>query len=344
MAAGIAVLSLTLWTILGTTVIFFNASLLQHYRHPIALTCWHMVVSCMLVAVVQLVRPGLLSTGDEAKGIAPLTFRRSVELGVPVAVMAACGLVMTNAAYLYLTASFIQMMKAGTSASVYMVGCLLGTQTWSVPVAKTLAVITLGLIIATIEEVKFDARGFLLQLAALLSEAVRINLLEVRLKSAGYRLNPLSSMKIFAPLIMVILGSLMVVLDPAAMDVEAIRAIGYGTFALNGAVACCLNLSVFLAIQVASGLTFALAGILKDSMIILGAGIFKGEGLCTTQLVGYCMAVLGLQVYAAVSKAPADFEAGVLPTLARRLRALVSRSSSDDGRELLQRDGSKSAT
>ena len=40
---------------------------------------------------------------------------------------------------------FCQMIKAWTASVVYLVGCLWGTQTWSEAVAKTLLVITTGL-------------------------------------------------------------------------------------------------------------------------------------------------------------------------------------------------------
>uniref|UniRef100_A0A7S2E0A5 Sugar phosphate transporter domain-containing protein n=1 Tax=Alexandrium andersonii TaxID=327968 RepID=A0A7S2E0A5_9DINO len=143
------------------------------------------------------------------------------------------------------------------------------------------------------------------------------------MKSAGYKLNPLSSMKIFSPLIMILLGTALVVLDPSALDIEKIAEVGWGPFALNGMVACGLNLAVFLVIKIASGLIFALSGVLKDFLIITGSAVFKGETISTMQMGGYVIAVLGLQMYAAVSKAPADFEAGVLPELFRRIKELV---------------------
>mmetsp|Transcript_21719 Transcript_21719/g.61596 ORF Transcript_21719/g.61596 Transcript_21719/m.61596 type:complete len:372 (-) Transcript_21719:98-1213(-) len=316
-------MALGLWMCLSITVIFFNAGLLGRFPHPIALVCWHQVVSCMLVATIQLVKPGLLKTGDEANDIPPLTLWRSVELGTPVALMAAIALVASNTAYLYLSVSFIQMVKAWTSSSVYLTGILLGTQKWSVPVAKTLGGITLGLMIASLGEVKFNAWGFSLQVVALLAEAARITMLEVRLKSQGYKLNPLSSMKVFAPLIMCTLAVLLLSTDREALNPDSLAAVGWEPFALNGLVACGLQLAVFLCIQLASGLVYALSGIVKDFLIIIGAAVFRGDRINTTQMVGYVIAVLGLQAYAAVSKAPEAFSKGVVPELCRQLGELL---------------------
>jgi len=315
----VSVGAIMVWMCLSMTVIFFNAALLGSFRHPIALTCWHMVVSCMLVTCIQICKPGLLETGDEANGIPPLTLRRSVQLGMPVALVGAFGLVSGNMAYLYLTVSFIQMIKAWTSSAVYITGCLLGTQRWSRPVAKTLLTVTIGLTLASLGEVNFDALGFVIQVMSMSAESLRINMLEIRLKSQGYKLNPLSSMKIFAPLIMCTLGTMLLLLDREALDLEVISAIGWGTFTLNGMFACCLNLAVFLCIQVASGLVYALSGVVKDLMIVSGAAIFRGDSITPLQVVGYTIAILGIQAYSVVSKEPAGFEAGVAPELARRL-------------------------
>jgi len=319
--------TIVLWMCLSMAVIFFNASLLHKFRHPIALVCWHQVVSCMLVAVIQVVKPGMLETGDDANGIPALTLRRSVKLGMPVALMASLGLVTSNTAYLYLTVSFIQMIKAWTSSCVYVVGCMTGTQTWSWPIAKTLSIVTLGLMISSAGELNFNAYGFCMQVVALLAEAVRINMLEIRLKSAGYKLNPISSMKIFAPLIMILLVVTLVLVDPGAIDVDQIAEIGWGSFALNGMVACGLNLAVFLVIKTSSGLLYALSGVLKDILIISGSAIFRGDSITPLQMAGYALAVLGLQVYAAVSRGPAEFEAGIVPELWRRLTQSVKQSS-----------------
>merc|ERR1719210_751126 len=96
------VATVAIWMLTSMAVILFNASILQTYKHPIALTCWHMVVSCTLVACIQLFKPGLLKTGDDANGVPSLTLRRSIELGLPVALTAALALVTSNTAYLYL--------------------------------------------------------------------------------------------------------------------------------------------------------------------------------------------------------------------------------------------------
>ncbi|CAK0909271.1 unnamed protein product, partial [Prorocentrum cordatum] len=182
---------------------------------------------------------------------------------------------------------------AWTPACVYTTGCLMGTQKWSVPILK------------------FNLWGFTLQLLALLSEGLRLNLLELRLKSQGYKLNPLSSMQVFAPMVGLILFVCALLFDRSAFDAEKIAAIGEGVFVANGLVAFLLNIVIYLAIQRASGLTFALAGVIKDILIILGGFFFQAQGISRLQVAGYAIALAGLQAYGVVSKSPESFELGV---------------------------------
>merc|ERR1719162_758173 len=118
------------------------------------------------------------------------------------------------------------MIKAWTSGCVYLVGCAMGTQTWSTSIAKTILTIIIGLTIASFGELQFDMWGFCLQVISILLEGMRINLLEICLKSNGYKLNPLSSLQIFAPIMFCILVPCVAIWDQSALSMEAINTIG----------------------------------------------------------------------------------------------------------------------
>eukprot|EP00929_Paragymnodinium_shiwhaense_P063035 TRINITY_DN31521_c0_g1_i1.p1 TRINITY_DN31521_c0_g1~~TRINITY_DN31521_c0_g1_i1.p1 ORF type:complete len:367 (+),score=57.08 TRINITY_DN31521_c0_g1_i1:127-1227(+) len=318
-ATYVVVAAIALWISLSTTVIVFNAALLQDFRHPVALIAWHMLVGSCLIFCVRLVKPGWVYTGDDEKGIPPLTQWTAFRLGLPVALVHCISMVFGNTAYLHLKVGFIQMIKAWTSGLVYLVGCGMGTQTYSTPVAKTILGITLGLTVASLGELEFNWTGFSLQVVSILLEGVRINLLEIYLKSKGYKLNPLSSLQIFAPIMLVCLIPLVLVLDMEALQLEKLEQVGQLTLVVNALCAFFLNLSVYLVIQVASGLMFALGGVFKDVLIICGSVIVFGSPLTVTQIIGYLFALASLQAYGQVSKEPAAYEDGVIPVLWKRL-------------------------
>lgn len=314
----IAIVVLAVWVALSATLIIFNAALLGSYRHPVLLTCWHQFVSVVLIVCIRVAFPKAVATGDEEKGVPALTLCSAIWLGLPVAVCQSIGLVCGNTAIMYLSVAFCQMIKAFTPACVYASGCVLGTQNWSMPIFKCLCVITIGLVITSIGELSFHLFGFVMQLLALLTEGLRLTLLEVRLKSQGYKLNALSSVMVFAPMVCITLFVSALLFDRSAFDLEQINEIGGLVFGANAGVAFLLNVSIYLAIQYASGLVFTLAGIIKDLMIVAGGCIFQGQSISVTQMLGYTVAMLGLQAYGIVSRSPADFDEGVLTELLRR--------------------------
>mmetsp|Transcript_64295 Transcript_64295/g.182340 ORF Transcript_64295/g.182340 Transcript_64295/m.182340 type:complete len:182 (+) Transcript_64295:2-547(+) len=123
---------------------------------------------------------------------------------------------------------------------------------------------------------------------------------------------------VFAPMVCVMLFLSALVFDQSAFDVEQIAEIGVGIFGANAVVAFLLNVAIYLAIQCASGLVFTLAGILKDFLIVAGSCALQGTQISTTQLVGYTMALAGLQAYGVVSRSPSDFEDGVVMAMLRK--------------------------
>eukprot|EP00434_Breviolum_minutum_P026589 symbB.v1.2.023503.t1/scaffold2074.1/size157288/3 len=256
--------ALAFWIAMSASMIIFNAALLRDFRHPVWLTFWHQSVSSCLVFMLRLIKPSLVSTGDDEDGRPALTVVGAMRIGVPVAAAQCVGLIAGNTAVMYISVSFCQMIKAWTPTCVYMVGCLVGTQKWSSATAKTLATITTGLMITSVGELKFEWYGFCMQCTALLSEGVRINLLEMLLKSSGFKLNPLSSVMVFAPFASSILLVIGLVTDPDAIRMEVVQNIGELALFVNALIAFLLNIAIYIAIQVASGLIYALAGIVKD--------------------------------------------------------------------------------
>lgn len=65
-------------------------------------------------------------------------------------------------------------------ASVFIVGCAIGTEGFSVNVAANMAVVTVGVAIASYGEINFVVIGVLLQLVAIVAEATRLSLVQVR--------------------------------------------------------------------------------------------------------------------------------------------------------------------
>ena len=100
----------SVWIGLSGTVILYNKWILAYYGfpYPIALTIWHMTFSSGLAFAI--VRLGYV----EACNMSAETYVKAV---VPIGACFAGTLWLGNAAYLYLSVSFIQMLKVSIDQS-----------------------------------------------------------------------------------------------------------------------------------------------------------------------------------------------------------------------------------
>lgn len=90
---------------------------------------------------------------------------------------------LSNSAYLYLSVSFIQMTKSLMPGLVYASGVFLGTERFSKGVTGNMLLIAFGVVVCAIGELNLVIGGLVQQLTALLFEAMRLTMVQVRLLS-----------------------------------------------------------------------------------------------------------------------------------------------------------------
>jgi hypothetical protein len=78
-------------------------------------------------------------------------------------------------------------------------------------------------------------------------------------------------------------------------------------FFLNGLVAFALNLSVALVIKKASALAYVFTGIFKDVMIVTTSAL-TGGSVTRLQVVGYGIAMVGIQTHNAYKRNTKEYE------------------------------------
>ncbi|WIA22729.1 hypothetical protein OEZ86_009689 [Tetradesmus obliquus] len=253
---------MALWIFLSAFVIMLNKYILDPklggFPFPLTLTAAHMlfcaVVSWLLVKVKLIDAPAMPSE---------VYFRCVLPIGALFAVVLWTG----NAAYLYLSVSFVQMMKAMMPLLVYTVGTAFGTEKWCVRTGINLAVVVAGVAIASYGEVVFVLVGAAFQAVSMLSEATRLTLVQLLLQGRGIKLNPITTLYHVAPVCLMFL-----VLPFAWLEAERLMSqewkVGPGLLLLSAAAAFALNCSIFLLIGKTSALTLNIAGVAKDVMLI----------------------------------------------------------------------------
>lgn len=275
------------WIALSAGVILYNKWVLTRsgFPFPISLTMLHMAFSATLAAtmihLLKLTKPIKLTRAQYVGGV------------VPVGALFAGTLWFGNAAYLHLSVSFIQMLKAFMPVLVYAVGLQLGTERWQEALLTKLAVITAGVVFASFGEVNFVLVGFLLQAASMLCEATRLTLVQILLTRKGLGLNSITTLYYVAPACFGFLLVPWVALElPVLLDSGDVR-VRPLVLLTNCMCAFFLN----LLIGKTSALTMNVAGVVKDWLLIgLSAALF-GAPVSGQSLLGYGVAFVGVCLY-----------------------------------------------
>ncbi|KFK32576.1 hypothetical protein AALP_AA6G261200 [Arabis alpina] len=281
------------WIFLSFTVIVYNKYILDkklyNWPYPITLTMIHMgfcsSLAVILIKVFKIVEPVSMSRE---------TYLRSV---VPIGALYSLSLWLSNSAYIYLSVSFIQMLKALMPVAVYSIGVLLKKETFKSQTMTNMLSISFGVAIAAYGEAKFDVWGVVLQLGAVAFEATRLVLIQILLTSKGINLNPITSLYYVAPCCFVFLSVPWIFVEfPILRDTSSFH-FDFLIFGTNSVCAFALNLAVFLLVGKTSALTMNVAGVVKDWLLIAFSWSVIKDTVTPLNLFGYGLAFLGVGYY-----------------------------------------------
>ncbi|KAL1193298.1 putative sugar phosphate/phosphate translocator [Cardamine amara subsp. amara] len=282
-----------IWIFLSFTVIVYNKYILDkkmyNWPFPITLTMIHMSfcssLAIILIKVFKIVEPVSMSRE---------TYLRSV---VPIGALYSLSLWLSNSAYIYLSVSFIQMLKALMPVAVYSIGVLLKKETFKSQTMTNMLSISFGVAIAAYGEAKFDPWGVFLQLGAVCFEATRLVLIQILLTSKGINLNPITSLYYVAPCCFVFLFVPWIFVEfPILRDTSSFH-FDFFIFGTNSVCAFALNLAVFLLVGKTSALTMNVAGVVKDWLLIAFSWSVIKDTVTPINLFGYGLAFLGVGYY-----------------------------------------------
>ena len=107
-----------------------------------------------------------------------------------------------------------------------------------------ISAIVVGVIIASVGELKFQLVGFVFTMLGVMCEATRLAMVERLLSSAEFKMDPMVSLYYFAPVCALMNGTVGLFLEGPSFTVARIYEAGVFTLLLNASVAFFLNLSV----------------------------------------------------------------------------------------------------
>ncbi|PIN21606.1 Glucose-6-phosphate/phosphate and phosphoenolpyruvate/phosphate antiporter [Handroanthus impetiginosus] len=282
-----------IWIFLSFTVIVYNKYILDkklyNWPFPISLTMIHMAFCSSLafaaVRLFKLVEPAALSRR---------VYLTSV---VPIGALYSLSLWLSNSAYIYLSVSFIQMLKALMPVAVYTFGILLKKDSYKSTTMSNMIAISVGVAIAAYGEAKYDSWGVLLQLGAVVFEATRLVMIQILLTSKGINLNPITSLYYVAPSCLAFLAIPWVFVEYPVLKQSSGFHFDFVIFGTNSLCAFALNLAVFLLVGKTSALTMNVAGVVKDWLLIAFSWSVIKDTVTPLNLFGYGLAFLGVAYY-----------------------------------------------
>ncbi|KAL5065085.1 hypothetical protein RYX36_026822 [Vicia faba] len=282
-----------IWIFLSFTVIVYNKYILDkkmyNWSYPISLTMIHMAfcssLAYLLVRVFKLVEPVSMSRDLYLKSV------------VPIGALYSLSLWFSNSAYIYLSVSFIQMLKALMPVAVYSIGVLLKKEGFKNETMANMISISLGVAVAAYGEAKFDTWGVTLQLMAVAFEATRLVLIQILLNSKGISLNPITSLYYIAPCCLVFLSVPWLIVEYPSLRDNSSFHLDFAIFGTNSLCAFALNLAVFLLVGKTSALTMNVAGVVKDWLLIAFSWSVIKDTVTPVNLIGYGLAFLGVAYY-----------------------------------------------
>lgn len=157
-------------------------------------------------------------------------------------------------------------------------------------------IISLGVALTSIGELRFNMNGFVVQILAIMAESGRLTLTNVLLKQL--KLDSLSTLYYVAPVCFVSNSIIFMLFEWATFPwSKVLSPMFLFTLVSNGLVAFSLNITLVMLISHTSALTLTLAGIVKDVMLVVLSIIIFRSPVSVLQYLGYAVALLSLNLH-----------------------------------------------
>ncbi|KAH8424413.1 uncharacterized protein LDX57_002164 [Aspergillus melleus] len=285
---------IVLWIGLSSSVILFNKWVLfsAKFDFPLFLTSWHMTFATVMTQILAHFTDKLDSRHKVP--MTPVTYTKAI---VPIGIMFSLSLICGNLAYLYLSVSFIQMLKATNAVATLLATWAFGIAPANMRTLGNVMFIVVGVVIASFGEIKFDTVGFLIQIGGIIFEALRLVMVQRLLSSSEFKMDPLVSLYYFAPACAVTNGIVTYFYELPRLTMGDINNLGISTLVANALVAFLLNVSVVLLIGKTSAVVLTMAGILKDILLVVASMVIFLDPVTLQQFFGYSIALGGLVYY-----------------------------------------------
>jgi len=290
----LAVTSCLAWAASSNGLIVVNKIIMStdNFRYPMALSSLGMVASSVLSwACVK-----AFGLGNHEVSWRMHAFR-ILPVGFFMAVMFYFG----NLCYLYISLSFIQMLKTGSPIITMFALAMAGLEKPTPRLVMAVSFIAAGTAVTSLGELHFSWLGFGYMLLSQLADAVRLVMTQVLLTS--FQFHSLEGLMHLSPACTLFLWAGASVLELPAMrangawSLVTARPMLYGASAVMGFL---VNVSSFMVIKYTSSLTLKILGAISNAVLVFGSSAYFGDQLSPLEVVGYSISLGGFVAYNAL--------------------------------------------
>lgn len=247
------------------------------FHYVFFLTGWHCVLATVLTQILS-------RTTDLLPGVAKgvVTWSHFLYRIVPMSVLFVISLVLGNMAYSYISLAYIQMVKAFTPVPLLLLSFIAGLEKPSLIVFCIVVVVSAGVTMSSVGELKFSMVGFIIQVSAVFADCFRMIILNLALKDLG--LDSLSLLYYTAPPSAALLVLGFFVFEAASFDSSILTLTFSAMLFVNGLLAFSLNIAAIYLIGSTSAVVIAISGPLKDILIVVLSVLMFGSPITYLQV------------------------------------------------------------
>jgi len=291
-----------LYLLVGPWLIIVNKTIMRDlgFNYPMMVSGLGQASSALgsLVAI-RLLRVQELEGQEQVTW--PFYMRNMAVVGAATAASLSFG----NAGYLFLTVSFVQILKAFTPVVVVLMLYVTAVEIPSKRVTFSVLMIAAGTAIASAGEVNFNMTGIAIMAAAETSEATRLVLTQKLLTNLKFP--ALEGLYYMAPICtfwMWGVASFTELPRAHARGAFDIVAANPTTFALAAALGFLVNIASFVVIKRTNSIMLKLMGTARNAGLVLFSAVFLGDTITPTQVFGYgvCLTFFGVYNYYKMNK------------------------------------------
>lgn len=288
----------------GPILIMLNAQLIHQFKCPIFISSSGIMMSTIVTQIMGGANQIQLSTEK-------MSYSCYVKNVLPIGLLNAIGFSCGNMAYLYLTISLIQIIKAWSPVLLLIMASSIGLEKMSVRLVISILLISFGTATSVMGELHFSSIGVLAMFMSALVDCAQNIYKQIIVQRLVF--SPMEALYWTSPAMLGFLIVLFAVFElPHVTFINLEILVTRPQFLVSGILGFLVNLLSFMVVRETSALSLRVISQARNISVVLGSCLFFEETLTMNQIIGYIISLFGTAIYHRVRTRYIAEEAGTV--------------------------------